>query len=214
MEKQVYQLSRLEQSGFSAAVTIGCGLFFLMAVALQSGRALFIEDGGQPAAKAFSAVVPTLDAVRSQADLSLLNAAGVRSSSAAAGIASATRLRGSSTGRPLLPGTLPSLVPSDPAAEPAGQSGDGASFGGPATGPLGTGSSPPAGGLQPRGLTGTGPTARDLPVPNAGVLTIQDPVSAVPEPATWAMMLLGFFAIGAAMRRRTTSLQQGIGSSS
>lgn len=28
-------------------------------------------------------------------------------------------------------------------------------------------------------------------------------VSPVPEPATWAMMLLGFFAIGAAIRRRT-----------
>lgn len=206
MEKQVYQLSRLEQSGFSAAVTIGCGLFFLMAVALQSGRALLIEDGGQPTAKAFSAVVPTLDGIRSQADLSLLTAAGVGSSSAAASIVSATRSRGGSTGRPLLPGALPY----GPTAETAGRGGDGASFGGPATGPLGAGSSSPAGGLQSRGLTGTSPLARDLPVPNAGAPTIQGPVSAVPEPATWAMMLLGFFATGAAMRRQTASLQHGI----
>jgi hypothetical protein len=28
-------------------------------------------------------------------------------------------------------------------------------------------------------------------------------VGAVPEPATWAMMILGFFAVGAALRRRT-----------
>jgi len=28
------------------------------------------------------------------------------------------------------------------------------------------------------------------------------PVGAVPEPATWAMMLLGFGAVGFAMRRR------------
>jgi len=28
------------------------------------------------------------------------------------------------------------------------------------------------------------------------------PVSAVPEPGTWAVLILGFFAIGWAMRRR------------
>ena len=35
-----------------------------------------------------------------------------------------------------------------------------------------------------------------------GVLTISAVNSAVPEPATWAMMLLGFGAMGVAMRRR------------
>jgi hypothetical protein len=38
---------------------------------------------------------------------------------------------------------------------------------------------------------------------NAGVVTVtQVPPSGVPEPSTWAMMLLGFGAIGLAMRRR------------
>ncbi|NJC05352.1 hypothetical protein GGQ97_001145 [Sphingomonas kaistensis] len=32
--------------------------------------------------------------------------------------------------------------------------------------------------------------------------TVQTPIGAVPEPSTWAMMLLGFGAIGASMRRR------------
>ncbi len=30
-------------------------------------------------------------------------------------------------------------------------------------------------------------------------------ISAVPEPATWAMMIIGFGAIGAAMRRRAAT---------
>ncbi len=36
----------------------------------------------------------------------------------------------------------------------------------------------------------------------AGIVTISDAAGAVPEPATWAMMILGMGAIGAAMRRR------------
>ena len=47
----------------------------------------------------------------------------------------------------------------------------------------------PEGGFIP----GTAPLA---PPPTGPIL------SAVPEPATWAVMILGFFAVGAAMRRR------------
>lgn len=37
----------------------------------------------------------------------------------------------------------------------------------------------------------------------SGILNVSE-IAAVPEPATWAMMLLGFFAIGGAMRARRT----------
>jgi hypothetical protein len=41
---------------------------------------------------------------------------------------------------------------------------------------------------------------------NEGILLDAVSVQAVPEPATWAMMLLGFGAIGVGMRRRRTPL--------
>jgi hypothetical protein len=46
--------------------------------------------------------------------------------------------------------------------------------------------------------------SQTIPVNNcsSGTCPTPDPQSAVPEPATWAMMLLGFAGIGAAMRRR------------
>jgi hypothetical protein len=40
----------------------------------------------------------------------------------------------------------------------------------------------------------TGPLAGEIDIPGGG--------NGVPEPATWAMMLLGFFGIGATLRRR------------
>lgn len=50
-----------------------------------------------------------------------------------------------------------------------------------------------------------GPDNPGLPGPPPGLL---DPGGApVPEPATWAMMLLGFFAIGTAIRRRHACTQ-------
>lgn len=51
-----------------------------------------------------------------------------------------------------------------------------------------------------KGLTFT-PTTYDTPVFKDGVLTYGN-TDSVPEPATWAMMILGFGSIGAMMRRR------------
>ena len=45
------------------------------------------------------------------------------------------------------------------------------------------------------------PGVYEYTLPNDTItLTIRDATAAVPEPATWAMMLLGFFALGATMR--------------
>jgi len=65
---------------------------------------------------------------------------------------------------------------------------DATSSGCPANGPI-------------KGLTFT-PTTFDPPVLKDGVLTYDRPGNGVPEPATWAMMILGFGGIGAALRRR------------
>ena len=88
-----------------------------------------------------------------------------------------------------LPGGAPGAggAPGDPGGDPLGDrffapSGPGG-FGGPAFLPASFGS-PPGGPIPP---------VIDPIIPGAG---------GVPEPATWAMLILGFFGVGAAMRRR------------
>ena len=51
---------------------------------------------------------------------------------------------------------------------------------------------------------------RPLIEPINGVTPIRPPLPAVPEPATWAMMILGFGVIGGAMRRRGYSASASI----
>lgn len=73
---------------------------------------------------------------------------------------------------------------------------------GPALGPTATpvfsaSLPPPANGGGTGGGTGGGNTGGD-PGGQPGT----DPVSAIPEPATWLSLILGFFGIGAVLRRR------------
>jgi hypothetical protein len=73
---------------------------------------------------------------------------------------------------------------------------------GPALGPMATpvfsaSLPPPANGGSTGGGTGGGNTGGD-PGGQPGT----DPVSAIPEPATWLSLILGFFGIGAVLRRR------------
>ncbi|WP_074204604.1 PEPxxWA-CTERM sorting domain-containing protein [Parasphingorhabdus marina] len=44
-----------------------------------------------------------------------------------------------------------------------------------------------------------------------GVLTVTNtnPAPAIPEPSTWAMLILGFGTVGSSLRRRKTRLQLG-----
>lgn len=201
-------ISRFERSTFAAAVIFGFSLLLVVAIAPQNTRALFLKDEGQSAAKAFTAVVPALDAASSQAEFSLLKAAGrLRAGGSSPRLANAPGSSGGATNPPLLPDTLLSLLSSGPGSP--GSGGDGAGFSGPATGPFGKGLTSTSGGQQSNGPSGNGPVAPGLPGPTAGAPGTQVEVPAVPEPATWTMMLLGFFAIGTAMRRRNTPSRQG-----
>ena len=66
----------------------------------------------------------------------------------------------------------------------------------PTVGPLSGG---PLVGLPPGGSTVEGPpVVASLPV-----------AAAIPEPATWAMMILGFLAVGAALRSRRSAVSRG-----
>ena len=58
--------------------------------------------------------------------------------------------------------------------------------------------------------TPTGSVSWDIAASSAAVIYGGSPGNEVPEPATWAMMLLGFGVVGFAMRRRreTTALPQ------
>jgi hypothetical protein len=91
-----------------------------------------------------------------------------------------------------LPGGAPGAAgaPGDPGGDPLGNNFFAPPFPG---GPGGPPFLPAAFGGPPGGPPPSGPIPPVIDPPGAG---------AVPEPATWAMLILGFFAVGAAIRRR------------
>jgi PEP-CTERM motif len=102
-------------------------------------------------------------------------------------------LPGSSAGPPFIPlGTsIPGAAPA--LSSPAPSPGSGASSpGSPRSGPGAIGSLPGGGGGGGGGSI-SGPTNPVVPT--------QPPVGAIPEPASWALMILGFGVIGSGLRR-------------
>lgn len=207
METSTATFPRFERSGFATiAVVLGAGLF-VIGIAPRSERALFLKDDARLPAKAFSAVVPPLDATRSQLERSLLNNVGSRSSRSGQSQTTPAPPQFVASNQGLLPGTLPTLLSTGTAPGAAPPATDGTPPAGDSTLPSGTPSAPT--GSQPpvtTPATGSPPATPGLPVPTAGAPADDVPVSAVPEPSTWAMMLLGFLAIGSVARRRKPSV--------
>lgn len=195
---------RFERSGFALMAMVTGAVLFLAGVAPRTERALFFQQGDRGSAKAFSAVVPPLDLSRSQVERSLLsNGFGSRSSRSGEGLTNRgpTRVLASNglsnpgvLGQPFLPagsgqpegvGPGNDLLPPAPGTQ-GSTPGD--------TGPSGTVPSVPS--------TTPGTPALPGPIPGAPATP---PVAAVPEPASWIMMLFGFLIIGGAVRRRPTT---------
>ncbi len=187
----------------------GIMLALLVSLAPRSERALF-ATGGRAAPKAFAAIAPppafngifdtstrtlprpySLNTRRGQGrgraapgNFTPIDTAGVAPGSLSAGQA---------------PVQIASLEPSTFAPSglgPAGRSATGAPLAG--AGPATFGP----------GATAAGPAAPGNPTTpgDGGTTTPVTPVGAVPEPATWAMMVLGFFGMGALLRRRNRSV--------
>lgn len=187
----------------------GVVLALVISLAPRSERALFVT-GNRTAPKAFAAIAPP----------AAFN--GVFDETARA-IPRAYRLntrRGPGRGG-VTPGNF---TPADTAAAPPGELS--AAFGQDpvqvarldptAFGPAGrSATSAPLAGAGPAtfgpGATATGPAGPGNPATpgDGGTTTPVVPVGAVPEPATWAMMVLGFFGMGTLLRRRHRPVSSG-----
>lgn len=195
---------RFERSGFASAAVATCVILFLVGIAPRNERALFLKDDSQLPAKALTAVVAPLDAVRSQVEKSLLRGAGAltgsRSSRSGDSSTNAGRPRFVASNTPVIPGAISSLLSNagTPGAGPGATAADTPPPSG--TTPAPTGGQAPT--STPQTTPGTPTSPPGLPAPAAGV------IAAIPEPSTWAMMLLGFFAVGGVIRRRAPVARQ------
>ena len=167
----------------------------LIGIAPRNERALFLRDALGDA-KAFAAVVPPLDAARAQLERRALDDIALRSARSEAGQLNRANRRSASSGTELLPGTVPALLSNAPRAAATGGIGDPAAPGVSNAPPPGVIAPPPTGGETPGGGGGgVAPPGVAPPAPGGPGSNV------LPEPGTWAMMLLGFLAIGGMLRR-------------
>jgi hypothetical protein len=188
-------------------------IFLFAGTASRNSRALFLTDGAPIAAKAFVATVPSLTTpqpgrgqtgIDSLALLRPTNAVGARRGppgATAPGVPDLTSPTVGPTSDSFLgmPGATSSVLSTGIAGPPPSLAltPPGSSF-------VSRPASPIAGGPGATAPPANPPVTVD---PNPPVTV--DPVSAVPEPNTWAMMILGFFAIGAAVRSRAAKSAAG-----
>lgn len=222
MAEQVSDFKRGENKARTITVGVLSATFLIAAMAPQNTRAVFITDGGLP--KAFTATLASNGAGPGRNASYLSGLADPRTPGRGlrrADVPPAAFVLGA---RPVTPvGAAPGASAPDavaPAPLPPVQLAS-----------VGTGGNQPNGGGQPfapaiqqpgagsSGFAGTTPGGGTPGTPGSGtpgsgtpgtgnpgtVPATPTPVSAVPEPSTWAMLLSGFLVVGSALRlaRRT-----------
>ena len=214
MATQTLEFKSGENKARSLIMGALAATLLVAALAPQNTRAVFIIDGGLPGAKAFTATVGP-------------NGAGPRPGSFLSGLAGprgpvGQRSRGiPGAGRPgernVVPvgpqgatGAIPPVALADNSFTQPGR--DAAVDAGVGAAPSGAGqpfapfvsqsvSGSGFGGTTP-GTPGTPGSPGSPGTPGTPGTTTPTPVSSVPEPSTWAMLLGGFMVIGMALRQR------------
>lgn len=217
MATQQFDFKRGENTARSAIVVVLGALFLLGGLGPQNTRAVFLTNGGLPGAQAFTATLGP----NGQVANFLSGVAGPR------GPVAGGPARDRSGARPVEAVTPRNAVPATDTAQtvpgtalpgvsvPVGRdAGVDAGLGnGPAGGgggqPFTPGIRQPIGAAPGFGGTPTGPGNPTNPVDptnptnpvNPTDPTGPTPVSSIPEPSTWAMLLGGFLLIGWSLRR-------------
>lgn len=196
MQNSAQPNSRAERYSFtSAALSVGA-VVMLIGIAPRNERALFLRDA-QGDAKAFAAVVPPLDAARAQLERGALDDIALRSARSEAAQRNRANRSFASSGTELMPGTVPALLSNAPRGSATDGLGNAAAPGVANAADPGVVAPPPTGGQAPGGGGGGGVAPPGVTTPPPGGTG----PNVLPEPGTWAMMLLGFLAIGGILRR-------------